>query len=161
MEPYLEHCPFCGGEARLLHGGLSFMASIECTKCGASLKRIMEDGSDPVPSLIKAWNKRVVGGEFDGGYRHLSKSSQSQIERTVVEKFPGYKVSFLQNPDDESIIAVRLYDVENSDVSEYRKEVDKICCTFEEILPYNVCLVPSIVNSTDTEKYYPEYKRNR
>lgn len=137
------------------------MASIECTKCGATLKKIADDDHvDPVPSLVAAWNKRVVGGEFDGGYRYLSKSSQSQIEKVIVEMFPGYKVSFMEDPDCKSTILVRLYDVNNDDITEYKQILEGICYHFEEVLHHYVDLIPSIVNSADTEKYYPEYKRD-
>ena len=55
----LESCPFCGGEARILHGGLRCMATVECCKCGASVKAI--DEMNPVLLAVEKWNKRVVG----------------------------------------------------------------------------------------------------
>ena len=61
----IEPCPFCGGEARILHGGLRCMATVECCKCGASVKAI-SDSEDPVLLAIEKWNKRV-GKETNNG----------------------------------------------------------------------------------------------
>lgn len=53
----LEYCPFCGGIAQILHGGLLCMASVECTKCGATVKAI--DDKDPIGIAVKKWNTRA------------------------------------------------------------------------------------------------------
>lgn len=60
----IEQCPFCGGEARILHGGLRCMATVECCKCGASVKAI--DEMNPVLLAVEKWNKRV-GKETNNG----------------------------------------------------------------------------------------------
>lgn len=53
----LDECPFCGGEARILHGGLKFMATVECCDCGAEIKAI--DENDPVKLAVEKWNRRT------------------------------------------------------------------------------------------------------
>jgi Lar family restriction alleviation protein len=53
----LDRCPFCGGEARVLNGNFSFMASVECYDCGANVRAIDEE--DAVSMAIDKWNKRV------------------------------------------------------------------------------------------------------
>ena len=53
-------CPFCGGEARVLHGGLRFKAAVECPECGGRIDRISE--GDPVPEARAAWNRRAHDG---------------------------------------------------------------------------------------------------
>ena len=59
----IKKCPFCGGEAKILHGGLAFMASVQCTECGAEIKRIAEQQyQDPVAMAVVAWNRRPRRG---------------------------------------------------------------------------------------------------
>ncbi len=62
----LDNCPFCGGSARILHGGLLCMASVECSKCGANVKAI--DDKDPVRIAVEKWNTRT-GGNANGEAR--------------------------------------------------------------------------------------------
>ena len=54
----LKKCPFCDGEAQVLHGGLAFMAAVECKDCGARVD-VISDVNDPVLLAIMKWNKRV------------------------------------------------------------------------------------------------------
>ena len=58
--PRLHRCPFCGGSARVLYGGLVCMATVECTKCGANVKAI-EEYREPVGIAIEKWNRRTDG----------------------------------------------------------------------------------------------------
>ena len=53
----LRTCPFCGGEAHILHGGLRCKAAVECPKCGGRIDRISE--GDPVSEARAAWNRRA------------------------------------------------------------------------------------------------------
>lgn len=54
----IKRCPFCDGEARVLHGGLAFMAAVECKDCGAKVD-VISDKDDPVLLAIMKWNRRV------------------------------------------------------------------------------------------------------
>ena len=53
----LDRCPFCGGIAQILHGGLRCMATVECSNCGAAVKAI--DDKDPVRIAVEKWNTRA------------------------------------------------------------------------------------------------------
>ena len=85
----LKRCPFCGGEARVLHGGLKFMASVECVKCGATVKAVSEV-LDPVAVAVQKWNMRSQNKALEGimGYVRsiLSWSGQSTVKKYMLEK---------------------------------------------------------------------------
>lgn len=54
----IKRCPFCDGEARVLHGGLAFKAAVECKDCGAKVD-VISDKNDPVLLAIMKWNRRA------------------------------------------------------------------------------------------------------
>ena len=54
----LKKCPFCDGEAQVLHGGLAFMAAVECKDCGARVD-VVSEKDDPVLLAIMKWNRRA------------------------------------------------------------------------------------------------------
>ena len=86
----IEPCPFCGGEARILHGGLRCMATVECCRCGASVKAI-SDSDDPVDMAVKKWNTRFQNKALEGilGYvRNILRWS----EQTIVKKYMLEKI---------------------------------------------------------------------
>lgn len=56
IEP--KKCPFCDGEAHVLHGGLAFKAAVECKDCGAKVD-VISDKNDPVLFAIMKRNRRV------------------------------------------------------------------------------------------------------
>lgn len=79
----LEPCPFCSGAAQVLHGGLRYMATVECTKCGASVKAI--DDIDPVGKAIAKWNNRSNADdeeEQETPYERMKKSIYDVIQMT-------------------------------------------------------------------------------
>ena len=85
----LKRCPFCGGEARVLHGGLKFMTSVECVKCGATVKAVSEV-LDPVAVAVQKWNMRSQNKALEGimGYVRniLAWSDQSTVKKHMLEK---------------------------------------------------------------------------
>jgi hypothetical protein len=51
-------CPFCGGEPRIedTDDGAVF---VNCSKCLASSKCCYGVKTDPIPTVVEAWNTRV------------------------------------------------------------------------------------------------------
>ncbi len=84
----IEPCPFCGGEARILHGGLRCMATVECCKCGASVKAI--DEMNPVEMAVQKWNTRFQNKALErilGYVRNiLGWSEQTIVKKYMLEK---------------------------------------------------------------------------
>ena len=57
MEPELKPCPFCGGEAELVHHECKMNdIKIQCTKCGIKTGWWMGEPAE----LIEQWNTRVT-----------------------------------------------------------------------------------------------------
>lgn len=85
----LDNCPFCGGSARILHGGLLCMASVECSNCGASVKAI-SDSEDPVEMAVQKWNNRFQNKALErilGYVRNiLGWSEQTIVKKHMLEK---------------------------------------------------------------------------
>ena len=56
-------CPFCGGEAELIHGTAyaeDYSSQVQCSKCGAKIKEIhraVDYCADE--KAAEAWNRRV------------------------------------------------------------------------------------------------------
>ena len=58
----LKYCPFCGKEAKLMHGyhGVEKMSYVKCTHCAARTAEFeisTEYAADVI--AVEAWNKRV------------------------------------------------------------------------------------------------------
>jgi hypothetical protein len=88
---------------------------------------------------------------------YFSENDEAKVKDAMTAAFPGYYVSFMEDPDDSSVVFVRLYDVAESDIGVFKQKLRKI-------LRENVCisdadLIPSIVSSKNTQLYYPEYLR--
>lgn len=64
------------------------MASVECTRCGASVKAI--DEKDPVGIAVRKWNTRTRNKALEGimGYVRniLAWSDQSTVKKYMLEK---------------------------------------------------------------------------
>ena len=63
MDIKLKPCPFCGGEAELIHGTAyaeDYSSQVQCSKCGAKIKEIhraVDYCADE--KAAEAWNRRV------------------------------------------------------------------------------------------------------
>lgn len=57
----LAPCPFCSGEARLVHEEFTGGYWVECTKCKASSVQMFPDKCDVEPLLAERWNQRRQG----------------------------------------------------------------------------------------------------
>lgn len=88
---------------------------------------------------------------------YFSKSDAGRVKADVEAVFPGYKISFMHDPDDESVILVRLYDVAEKDIRAFRDRLYDVLDREGQGL--NLELIPSIVSSENTQKYYSEYLR--
>lgn len=89
--------------------------------------------------------------------KYFSKKDEAKVRVAVTAAFPGYCVSFMDDPDDSSVVFVRLYDVAESDIATFKQKLRKIlkkggCTSY-------VDLIPSIVPSKNTQLYYPECLR--
>ena len=85
----LKKCPFCDGEAQILHGGLAFMAEIRCIDCGAGIK-VISDKEDPVYMAVQKWNNRFQNKALErilGYVRNiLGWSEQTIVKKYMLEK---------------------------------------------------------------------------
>ena len=79
--------------------------------------------------------------------KYFSKKDEAKVRVAVTAAFPGYCVSFMDDPDDSSVVFVRLYDVAESDIATFKQKLRKIlkkggCTSYAD-------LIPSIVSSKE------------
>lgn len=82
------------------------------------------------------------------------------LHSSLQAEFPGYHIDFVGDPEDDRMFLVRIYDVAESDVRDFRNRMYPILDAFEKTLPSHSCFCPSCVNPDDTLLYYPEFCRN-
>lgn len=88
---------------------------------------------------------------------HFTKNDETMVRNAVAATFPGYCVSFMEDPDDPSVVFVRLYDVAVSDIESFKQKLRKVLR--EDVCVSDADLIPSIVSSKNTQLYYSEYLR--
>lgn len=88
---------------------------------------------------------------------YFPKNDEKKVRNAVAAKFPGYCVSFMEDPDDPSVVFVRLYDVAVSDIESFKQKLRKVLR--EDVCVSDADLIPSIVPSKNTQLYYSEYLR--
>lgn len=88
---------------------------------------------------------------------YFSDADEKIVEAAINAEFPGYHFSFMEDPDDASVIFVRLYDVDESCIASFKKRLRHVLR--EEIGDMRADLIASVVSSEDTQKYYAEYLR--
>lgn len=89
----------------------------------------------------------------------FTEDDETQVRNAVAATFPGYCVSFMEDPDDSSVVFVRLYDVAESDIETFKQRLRKVLR--ENVCVAEVDLIPSIVSSKNTHLHYPQYLRHR
>ena len=88
---------------------------------------------------------------------YFTKNDETMVRNAVAATFPGYCVSFMEDPDDPSVVFVRLYDVAVSDIEPFKQKLRKVLR--EDVRVSDADLIPSIVSHENTRKYYAEYLR--
>ena len=89
----------------------------------------------------------------------FTEDDETQVRNAVAATFPGYCVSFMEDPDDSSVVFVRLYDVSESDIETFKQRLRRVLR--ENVCVAEVDLIPSIVSSKNTHLYYSQYLRHR
>lgn len=89
--------------------------------------------------------------------KYFSKNDEARIMNVVKAAFPDYKISFMQDPDDESVVLVRLYDVAEQDAKTFKDRLYEVLD--RESQGMNAEFIASIVSSDDTRRYYADYLR--
>ena len=88
---------------------------------------------------------------------YFTKNDEAMVRNAVSATFPGYCVSFMEDPDDSSVVFVRLYDVAENDIESFKQKLRKVLR--EDSGSTVADLIPSIVSSKNTRLYYSEYLR--
>ena len=88
---------------------------------------------------------------------YFTKNNETMVRNAVAATFPGYCVSFMEDPDDSSVVFVRLYDVAENDITAFKQKLRKVLR--EDVCNIEADLIPSIVSSENTRLYYSEYLR--
>lgn len=88
---------------------------------------------------------------------YMTDIEEAKVRSAVAAEFPGYCVSFMEDPDDSSVVLVRLYDVETSNIGDFKARLRDVLRNRVGALKAD--LIPSIVSSENTRKYYAEYVR--
>lgn len=89
--------------------------------------------------------------------KYFSKNDEARIMNVVKAAFPDYKISFMQDPDDESVVLVRLYDVAEQDAKTFKDRLYEVLDRASQGM--NAEFIASIVSSDDTRMYYADYLR--
>lgn len=87
----------------------------------------------------------------------FSAIDEARVRAAVKAVFPDYKISFMCDPDDKRIVLLRMYDVAEQDMRNFKNNLYDILDG--EFSDMSVELIPSVVSSEDTQKYYAEYLR--
>lgn len=87
----------------------------------------------------------------------FSAIDEARVRTAINTEFPDYKISFMCDPDDKRIVLLRMYDVAEQDIVVFKDRLyDILDGMFSDM---SVELIPSLVSSEDTRKYYAEYLR--
>ena len=87
----------------------------------------------------------------------FSAIDEARVRAAVNTEFSGYKISFMCDPDDKRIVLLRMYDVAEQDMGVFKNRLyDILDGMFADMTAE---LIPSLVSSGDTRKYYAEYLR--
>lgn len=85
-------------------------------------------------------------------------SIRNEVVKIMTSNFEGYHFDFMEDPEDESVIYINLYDVDESDACEFKRRIrTSIRDKFREL----VLIVPSIISHEDTKTCYEQYLRVR
>ena len=84
---------------------------------------------------------------------------ENKVAEIVNRHFPGYKFSLMGDPEDETVQLIRLYDVADEDLREFK---DRLWDVIEEHLEVEgVSFIPSVVSHTNTAEFYSDRLRVR
>lgn len=82
---------------------------------------------------------------------------ENKVAEIVNRYFPGYKFSLMGDPEDETVQLIRLYDVADEDVKEFK---NRLWDVIEEHLEVEgVSFIPSVVSHTNTAEFYSDRLR--
>ena len=85
-------------------------------------------------------------------------SIEDKVRKCIDRHFSGYKFSIMEDPEDETVKFIRLYDVADADVKSFRSRLWDAIETDLEI--QGMSFVPSIVSHSNTEKFYSDCQRS-
>lgn len=81
---------------------------------------------------------------------------KDKVIGVMAENFSGYHFDFMEDPEDESVIYINLYDVDDCDVGNFKRFIrSELRDKFRD----DVLLVPSIISHEDTKMCYAQYLR--
>ncbi len=87
----------------------------------------------------------------------MSDEIENKVAEIVNRNFPGYKFSLMGDPEDETVQLIRLYDVADEDLKEFK---DRLWDVIEEHLEVEgVSFIPSVVSHTNTAEFYSDRLR--
>ena len=81
---------------------------------------------------------------------------KSEVEEFMKSNFTSYKFDFMEDPEDESVIYINLYDVADADVQEFKR---LIRANIRDRFRKDVLIVPAIFTHAETEQCYPDNLR--
>jgi len=82
---------------------------------------------------------------------------RADVEAIMDKMFAEYNYAFEEDPEDCSVVYVRLFDVAPEDAQGFKAKIRKnVRDAFED---KGVLLIPSIVTCAETAKYYAQYAR--
>ena len=87
----------------------------------------------------------------------MNEGIENKVTENINRYFPDYNFSLMGDPEDESVQFIRLYDVADEDVNEFK---NRLWDVIEEHLEVEgISFVPSIVSHSNTAKFYSEFLR--
>ena len=72
---------------------------------------------------------------------------ENKVAEIVNRNFPGYKFSLMGDPEDETVQFIRLYDVADEDVKEFKNRLWDVI--EEHLEDEDVSFIPSIVSHSN------------
>ena len=82
---------------------------------------------------------------------------ENKVAEIVNRDFPGYKFSLMGDPEDETVQFIRLYDVADEDVKEFKNRLWDVI--EEHLEDKDVSFIPSIVSHSNTAEFYSDRLR--
>ncbi len=80
--------------------------------------------------------------------------AKTELAKKLAAIYPGHRIVFSFDPDDDGIVYVRVYGVLDDDVNDSKSRVWDVIDSLGSV--DSVEFIPSIVSMTNTSRYHPE-----